>query len=296
MNDINNLYSTNDNPLDDAELLSISQASRNDESGVHQLSINFVQLELQPMIEAQRVNRHDEQGKSDASDPTVVESYIGHNANTREKRIQHDTVSTAQDNLLSIPAGGTISPLNIDVLKKLKDSELRNLITNAAKELKNRRTDEPITSSKSRRRSSSSPKIHPVSARTQGGSSRDFHNYEIDDPEVGSYNSKDDQRQNYQSRSGAIPPLRFSDLADNDEILNTFSPVSPVATSPYNVKKKPKHVPSVKVASHSAQMKEVALVSSPSLLLSPRSAFDDCSVGSSLSESTSRSNNLQRKL
>ena len=76
--------SPNDNPLDDAELLTISQASRNDESGVHQLSINFVQLELQPMIEAQRVNRHDEQGKSDASDPTVVESYIAPN-NTKDK-------------------------------------------------------------------------------------------------------------------------------------------------------------------------------------------------------------------
>ena len=248
------------------------------------------------MIEAQRVNRHDEQGKSDASDPTVMESYIGPNINAREKRIPHDSLSTIHDNLLSMPSGGSTSPLNFDVLKKLNDNDLRNLIANASKELKNRRVEEPITSSKSRRRSSSSPKIHPVSARIQGGSSRDFHNYEIDDPEVGSYSSKDDLRQSYQTRSGAIPPLRFSDMANNDEIMYTFSPVSPVATSPYNVKKKPKHVPSVKVSSHTAPMKEVALVSSPSLLLSPRSAFDDCSVGSSLSESTSRSNHLQRKL
>ena len=194
------------------------------------------------------------------------------------------------------PTGNSGSPIDYDVLKKLNDNELRTLIASASKELKNRRVEEPVVSSKLRRRSSSSPKIHPISARVQGGSSRDFHNYEIDDPEVGSYNSKDEQRQNSQSRSGAVPPLRFSDTGNADEIKYTFSPVSPVATSPFNVKKKPKHVPSVKVSSFSAPQKEVALVRSPSLLLSPRSAFDDCSVGSSLSESTSRSNTLQHKI
>lgn len=139
-------------------------------------------------------------------------------------------------------------------------------------------------------------------AHAQEGSSRDFHNYEIEDPEIRSYDSWDGGRHQFSSRSGAIPPHRFSDNSQVDEV-RFFSPVTPVETSFHSQKKKPKHVQPIKKSSLAgsfvARQKNSASASTPGmphirssssleLVLSPRSAFDDCSVNSSLSESTSQ--------
>ena len=60
--------------MDDIELLSISQQSnRHDESGLRpQISLDQVHHELEAMVQAQRVNRQDEQGRTDSSDPSVI--------------------------------------------------------------------------------------------------------------------------------------------------------------------------------------------------------------------------------
>ena len=60
--------------MDDIELLSISQQSiRHDESGLRpQLSLDQVHHELEAMVQAQRINRQDEQGRTDNSDPSVI--------------------------------------------------------------------------------------------------------------------------------------------------------------------------------------------------------------------------------
>lgn len=257
-------------PLDDLELLSISQISRSDESGIHLLSVNLVQHELRGMVEAQRISRMDEQvAPCDVSDPTVQEAYM----------MSRDNHSLA------------LHGLPIDI-KKLKDDELRALILNASKELKVRKDDglrhKESLGVKGRTRSSSSPKFVQIDkCRVQEGSSWDFHNFEVDDPEVRSYSSKDTSRQRQEDRSGAAAPVRFSSNS-HDEMRYAFVPVSPATSALSNSKKKPKPVQPIKLQSVVGNV-EATLPRCPSidLVLSPRSAFDDCSVSSSLSNSTS---------
>lgn len=260
--------------------------------GVHTLSINLVRNELQAMVETQR-SQYDEQGQVHSASSGTT------------KEVVHSPQPAALDSRYGTCVGDA-PKLPIDV-RSLKDRELRALIAHASKELKTRMSSDDPLCKEPRRRSSSHVNrgLASASRSAQDGSCYDFHNYEIDDPEVRSFDSRErssvtqERRYPSRSRSGAVAPIRCTDSNDRktDEIRYIFTPLSPPrssATTPVNTgssaKKNPKHVPPLKKPSNVVIVDcgDSAPPRGPTFefMISPRSAFDDCSVNSSLSEST----------